>query len=109
MLKRLNIDSDTNENALVAVLVGVLSILLPSIGFFLGFIGIFLAHYTKKLIRQTSRSKSSLSTVALLLSITGIVLHIIIGILIYWFLSKFLTEWAPFLFYVMNFYYSTTK
>lgn len=98
MLKRLNIDSDTNENVLVALLVGILSILLPIIGFFLGIIGIFLALYAKKIIRKTNRSKSSLPTVALLFSITGIVLHIIIGILLYWFISSFITEWAPFLF-----------
>jgi len=96
LLKHLNIDASTNENAVVALLVGILSILLPVIGFFLGIIGIFLALFTKKLIRKTSRSNSSLVTAALICSITGIVLQIVIGMLLYLFITFLMGEWSAY-------------
>lgn len=98
LLKHLHIDSSTNENTLVALLVGILSILFPVLGFFLGIIGVFLALHAKKIIRKTNRSNSSLVTAALICSITGIILQIVIGMLLYLFISFLITEWTAYFF-----------
>ncbi len=71
-------NNPTNGNSIGALSFGILSILIPLIGFVLGVIGIVFSNKAKKEIALTSENGMGLATAGLVCSIVGVMIQIFI-------------------------------
>lgn len=73
----------TNSNAIVTLTLGILSIVIPLLGFVLGIIGIILYRKGKKEMDETNEIGKGLAVSGLICSVVGIFIQllVIIGIL----------------------------
>ncbi|MCA1028061.1 MULTISPECIES: DUF4190 domain-containing protein [Cytobacillus] len=67
----------TNTKAVVSLTLGILSLLVPFIGFLLGIISIVFGRLSAKEILQTGEKGKSLATAGLICGIIGIILTVI--------------------------------
>lgn len=71
------VEQKTNTNAIISLVLGILSFFIPFIGFILAIVGIVLSLKAKKVIKETNEGGSGLATGGLITSIASIVLQII--------------------------------
>lgn len=76
----------TNQKSISALTLGVLSIMIPAIGFILGVIGIFIARSSMKEIDTANQKGMGMAISGLICSIVGIVfqLFVILAIIGYY-------------------------
>ncbi|MGG0669702.1 DUF4190 domain-containing protein [Sporosarcina koreensis] len=67
--------TQTNSKSVISLTFGVLSILLPYLGFILGVIGVVVSRKATKEIERTNESGGALATSGLICSIVGIVIQ----------------------------------
>ncbi|PKG22829.1 DUF4190 domain-containing protein [Niallia nealsonii] len=86
--------NQTNNNSVISLTVGILSLLIPFIGLILGIIGIVFSKKALKQINITNESGKGLATVGLICSIVGIILQILIvlGLIAFLSISTFITH-----------------
>ncbi|MGE7765708.1 DUF4190 domain-containing protein [Peribacillus sp. NPDC096540] len=68
----------SNSKAIVSLIMGILSILIPFIGIILGILGLIFASKSKKEISQSGESGHGLVTAGKVCSIIGIILNVIL-------------------------------
>ncbi|MDR4926277.1 DUF4190 domain-containing protein [Peribacillus simplex] len=68
----------SNSKAIVALIMGVLSLLIPFIGIILGILGLIFASKSKQEIKLTGESGNGLVTAGKVCSIIGIILNVIV-------------------------------
>ncbi|MGG4268185.1 DUF4190 domain-containing protein [Peribacillus simplex] len=68
----------SNSKAIVSLILGVLSLLIPFIGIILGILGLIFASKSKKEINLTGESGKGLVTAGKVCSIIGIILNVIV-------------------------------
>ncbi|MFF2857272.1 MULTISPECIES: DUF4190 domain-containing protein [unclassified Peribacillus] len=68
----------TNSKAIVSLIMGVLSLLIPFIGIILGILGLIFASKSKQEIKLTGESGKGLVTAGKVCSIIGIILNVIL-------------------------------
>ncbi|MFF2457047.1 DUF4190 domain-containing protein [Peribacillus simplex] len=66
----------TNSKAIVSLIMGVLSLLIPFIGIILGILGLIFASKSKQEIKLTGESGKGLVTAGKVCSIIGIILNV---------------------------------
>lgn len=74
---------ETNNKAIVSVIFGILSIVIPFLGLIFGIIGIIFSRKATKEMIQTNQNGRVLATISMICSIIGIVIQLlgIIGLL----------------------------
>ena len=75
--------NETNNKAIVSVIFGILSIVIPFIGLILGVIGIIFSRKATIEIIQTNQNGRILATLSMICSVIGIVIQLLgtIGLL----------------------------
>ncbi len=75
--------NETNNKAIVSVIFGILSIVIPFIGLILGVIGIIFSRKATIEIIQTNQNGRVLATLSMICSVIGIVIQLLgtIGLL----------------------------
>ncbi|WP_347939631.1 DUF4190 domain-containing protein [Peribacillus simplex] len=68
----------SNSKAIVALIMGVLSLLIPFIGIILGILGLIFASKSKQEIKLTGESGNGLVTAGKVCSIIGIILNVVV-------------------------------
>ncbi|MET1179138.1 DUF4190 domain-containing protein [Peribacillus simplex] len=68
----------TNSKAIVSLIMGVLSLLIPFIGIILGILGLIFASKSKQEIKLTGESGKGLVTAGKVCSIIGIIWNVIL-------------------------------
>lgn len=71
----MELKGQTNQKSISALTLGVLSIMIPAIGFILGVIGIFLARNSMKEIDTTNQKGRGMAISGLICSIIGIIIQ----------------------------------
>ncbi|MFJ8511573.1 DUF4190 domain-containing protein [Lysinibacillus xylanilyticus] len=69
-------NAQTNSNSVISLTLGILSILIPFIGLFLGGIGVVVARKATKEIVEKNQSGIGLATSGLICSVVGIIIQI---------------------------------
>lgn len=79
-------NAQTNSNSVISLTLGILSILIPFIGLFLGGIGVIVARKATKEIVQKNQSGSGLAISGLICSVVGIIIQIfaVLSILVFY-------------------------
>lgn len=72
--------NQTNNHSVIALTVGILSLLIPFLGLILGIIGIVFSRIAIKQINKTNENGSGLATAGLICSIVGIILQLLMVI-----------------------------
>lgn len=72
----------TNNKAIVALVLGILSIMIPYIGFFIGIVAIIYASLSMKEIKRTNDQGKGLAVAGLVTGIIGTVLYGIILLIV---------------------------
>ncbi|MGM7700585.1 DUF4190 domain-containing protein [Pseudalkalibacillus sp. Hm43] len=72
----------TNSNAIIGLVMGILSLIIPVIGFILGVIGIVMSRKAQKEIQTTNERGKGLATAGLVCSIVGVGIHLLFALLI---------------------------
>ncbi|MBK5441932.1 MULTISPECIES: DUF4190 domain-containing protein [unclassified Peribacillus] len=67
----------SNSKAIVSLIMGILSLLIPFIGIILGILGLIFASKSKKEMAQSGESGIGLVTAGKICSIIGIILNVI--------------------------------
>lgn len=67
----------TNNNAIVALTLGILSFLIPFIGLILGIIGLVFSRKATKEIAATNEKGGGMATAGLITSIVGLVMQLL--------------------------------
>lgn len=81
----------SNSKAIVSLIMGVLSLLIPFIGIILGILGLIFAAKSKQEIKLTGETGNGLVTAGKVCSIIGIILNVIV-ILIFLVFSYFVVS-----------------
>lgn len=68
--------ADINGKAIVSVVLGVLSLIIPLFGFVLGIIGLYVSRVAKKEINKTSMGGMDFATFGLIFNVLGILYQI---------------------------------
>ncbi|EKN70728.1 hypothetical protein BABA_04784 [Neobacillus bataviensis LMG 21833] len=68
--------NQTNNNSVISLTVGILSLFIPFIGVILGIIGIVFSRKAVKQIDKTNENGRGLATAGLICSIVGIILQV---------------------------------
>lgn len=68
--------SETNNNSIISLTLGILSIIIPLIGLLLGVLGAVFSRKAKKQITKTTENGMGLATFGMICSIVGIVIQI---------------------------------
>ncbi|MFC0561524.1 DUF4190 domain-containing protein [Halalkalibacter alkalisediminis] len=68
----------TNSKAVVALTLGILSILIPIMGILLGIIGMIFSVKAKKEIEKTNEDGSGIATSGMICSIVGVIIQFIL-------------------------------
>ncbi|MCF6137744.1 DUF4190 domain-containing protein [Pseudalkalibacillus berkeleyi] len=69
-------NKQTNNNSIISLTLGILSIIIPVIGLVLGVIGVIVSRIATNQIVKTNEGGSGLATSGLICSIVGIVIQI---------------------------------
>src|SRR5690625_780155 len=69
--------STTNSNAIISLIFGVLSLIIPFVGFIFGIIGIVTSLKAKKQMKETLQDGDGLATAGLVCSIAGLALQVL--------------------------------
>lgn len=72
----MNENTQTNNNAVVSLTLGILSILIPFIGLVLGIIGVIVSRKATKVMLNTDESGRGLATSGLICSVVGIIIQL---------------------------------
>ena len=67
--------SETNNNSIISLTLGILSIIIPLIGLLLGVLGAVFSRKAKKQIAKTNENGMGLATSGMICSIVGIVIQ----------------------------------
>lgn len=67
--------TQTNNKSIISLILGILSIAIPIIGFVLGIIGIFLSRKASKEIRQTNEQGKGIATAGFVCSVVGVIIQ----------------------------------
>jgi hypothetical protein len=73
---RMSEKNQTNNSSVISLTVGILSLLIPFIGFILGIIGVVFSRKAVKQINTTNESGKGLATTGLICSIVGLILQL---------------------------------
>lgn len=75
----------TNSNAIISLVLGILTLLIPLIGFIFGIIGIILSVKATSQIKVTNEDGKGIATAGLVCSIIGLAFQLfaIIGIIVF--------------------------
>ncbi|WP_053367673.1 DUF4190 domain-containing protein [Bacillus sp. FJAT-27245] len=84
----------TNNNSVISLTVGILSLFIPFIGLILGIIGIVFSRIAVKQINKTNGNGRGLATAGFIYSIVGIILQLlmVLGYVTYFSVSTFQLE-----------------
>lgn len=79
-------NAQTNSNSVISLTLGILSILIPFIGLFLGCIGVIVARKATKEIVHNNQSGSGLAISGLICSVVGIFIQLfaVLSILVFY-------------------------
>lgn len=86
--------NQTNNNSVISLTLGILSLFIPFIGLILGIIGIIFSRKAEKQINNTNENGRGLATAGLICSIIGIILQLlmVLGYVAYFSASTTITN-----------------
>ena len=70
--------SETNNNSIISLTLGILSIIIPLIGLLPGVLGVVFSRKAKKQIAKTNKNGMGLATSGMICSIVGIIIQIFV-------------------------------
>lgn len=74
--------TQTNSNAIVGLVLGILSLIIPVIGFILGVVGIVMSRKAVNEIKETNEGGKGIATAGFVCSIVGVSIHLIFAVII---------------------------
>ena len=72
------VKNQTNSKSVASLTLGILSVLIPYIGFVLGIIGLVISRKASKEIAITNEGGSGLATAGLICSVVGIIVQLLL-------------------------------
>ncbi|NHC38940.1 DUF4190 domain-containing protein [Bacillus sp. MM2020_1] len=86
--------NQTNNNSVISLTIGILSLFIPFIGAVLGIIGIVFSRKAVKQINKTNENGRGLATAGLICSIVGIIFQLlaVVGYVAYFSVSTSVTN-----------------
>ena len=82
----------TNSNAIISLILSILSFFIPVIGFILAIVSIILSFKAKKTIKETNEEGKGLATAGLIVGIISILIQIIAVIVLFMFFSFLIAD-----------------